>query len=262
MNVFNNPVSRFPWRRAFIILFWLVVWQVLARLIRNPIVLVGPWETLGALRQLIPSADFWLSIAHSFQKISLGFLAAFLAGILLGSCAYGFPWLREFLEPVMILMRSIPVASFVILALIWIGSGNLSVFIAFLVVLPMIYVNTLSGLNSTDKQLLEMAAVFRIPLRKKIRFIYFPALLPYVMNGCRIALGMGWKSGVAAEVIGLPANSIGERLYMSKIYLETADLFAWTFTIIVISSWSERLFLFLLSLFERKGNTSHAGKPS
>ncbi len=252
MNKLYNFIPRFPWRRAFIIFFWLFAWQLLTRLIDNHIILVGPWETLGALRRLIPSGDFWLSVAHSFQKISLGFLSAFLAGILLGSSAYRFPLLQEFLEPVMTLIRSIPVASFVILALIWVGSGQLAVLIAFIVVLPMIYVNTLSGLKSTDPQLLEMAQVFSIPLWKRIRFIYVPALLPYLINGCRIALGMSWKSGVAAEVIGLPSVSIGERLYMSKIYLETADLLAWTFTIIVVSSLSERVFLFLLSRISRE----------
>lgn len=262
MNKFFKSIIRFPWRRSLIIVFWLLAWQLLTQLIHNHIVLVGPWETLGALRQLIFSKGFWLSIAHSFQKISLGFLSAFLMGIFLGSSAYRFPWLQEFLEPVMTLTRSIPVASFVILALIWIGSENLAVFIAFMVVLPMIYVNTLSGLKSTDKNLLEMAFIFHIPLWKKIRFIYLPALLPYLMNGCRIALGMSWKSGVAAEVIGLPSSSIGERLYMSKIYLETADLFAWTFTIVVVSSLSERIFLFLLSQFERKGKTIHESNPS
>ena len=152
----------------------------------------------------------------------------------------------------MVLMRSVPVASFIILALIWIGSSQLAVLIAFIVVLPMIYVNTLSGLKSTDASLLEMAFVFRIPVWKRIRFLYIPALLPYLISGCRIALGMSWKSGVAAEVIGLPTTSIGERLYMSKIYLETADLFAWTFTIIVVSSLSERLFLSLLSWLQKE----------
>ena len=99
-------------------------------------------------------------------------------------------------------------------------------------------------------------------LWKKIRFIYLPALLPFLMNGCRMALGMSWKSGVAAEVIGLPSVSVGERLYMSKIYLETADLFAWTFTIIIVSTLSEHIFLFLLSRLQRKGKTNHATDPS
>lgn len=245
----TSPVT---WRKTGIILFWLLVWQAGAYLIHNDIILVGPLEAAKALFGLLPDSDFWLSIAYSFGKISLGFLGGFSAGILLGSGAYRYPLIREFLEPVMTLMKSIPVASFVILALIWAGSDKLAVLIAFLVVLPMIYVNTLAGLTSTDPKLLEMAAVFRIPAWKKIRFIYLPALIPYLISGCRIALGMSWKSGVAAEVIGLPTHSIGEHLYMSKIYLETASLFAWTFVIIVVSALFEKLFLLCLSSLQRR----------
>ena len=249
-NIIHTTKS--SWPKAIIILFWLVIWQSAAWLIHNNIVLVGPIEASKALFRLLPTTDFWLSIVHSFGKISLGFLCGFIAGILLGAGAYTYPLLREFLEPVMTLMKSIPVASFVILALIWAGSDKLAVLIAFLVVLPMIYVNTLAGLSSTDVQLLEMASIFRITLWKKLRFIYIPALIPYLISGCRIALGMSWKSGVAAEVIGLPTHSIGENLYMSKIYLETADVFAWTFVIIVVSALFEKLFLLCLSALQRK----------
>lgn len=261
-KIFSELQGPSPWRRIGIILFWLFIWQAGACLIRNTIILVGPWETFLTLFRIIPTRDFWLSIAHSFGKISFGFLAAFLTGILLGSGAYRFPLMQEFLEPVMALMKSTPVASFVILALIWVGSKHLAVLIAFLVVLPIIYVNTLAGLRSTDNKLLEMAAVFRIPSWKKIRFIYVPALLPYLISGCRVALGMSWKSGVAAEVIGLPSVSIGEHLYMAKIYLETADLFAWTFVIILVSSLFEKLFLILLSWIDRKGGTAGETDPS
>ena len=136
-----------------------------------------------------------------------------MIGLLLGSLAYHIPFVKELLEPPMLFFKSVPVASFVILALIWAGSRNLSIFIAFIVVLPVIYVNTISGL----------------------------------LSACRTALGMSWKSGVAAEVIGLPDHSIGERLYLSKIYLETADLFAWTLVIITISALFERIVLYLIS---------------
>lgn len=147
-------------------------------------------------------------------------------------------------------------ASFVILALIWIGSKNLSVFIAFLVVFPMIYVNTIAGLSSADSQLLEMARVFRMTGRKKFRYIYWPALLPYLLSGANISLGMSFKSGIAAEVIGVPSHSIGEKLYMAKIYFSTAELFAWTFVIIVISGLFEKVFLWLLKAAERKNTAS------
>ena len=246
------------WKKLSIILLWLGIWQITATFIHNPIMLVGPIEALQTLWGLLPSGDFWISIYQSFLRISIGFLTAFMIGLLLGSLAYHIPFVKELLEPPMLFFKSVPVASFVILALIWAGSRNLSVVIAFLVVLPVIYVNTLAGLQSTDPKLLEMAVVFRMPVWRKIRFIYLPALVPYLVSGCRIALGMSWKSGAAAEVIGLPEHSIGEHLYMAKIYLETADLFAWTLVIILVSAVFEQMVLFLISrLCPQRGEVTH-----
>ena len=214
-------------RKYFIWLFWIAVWQTANMLIHNNIIFVGPLDMVKALLELVRDSSFWASIFSSFARISLGFLGAFVLSILLGCLAYAFPLIRELLEPVMLLIKSVPVASFVILALIWIGSHNLAVFTSFLVVVPMIYVNTLSGLEHTDRKLLEMALVFRMPLWKQVRYIYIP-------------------SGVAAEVIGIPEGSIGEQLYYSKLYLDTAGLFAWTFVIIIVSAVFERIFLYFL----------------
>lgn len=236
-----------PARRAAVILFWLALWQLASMAIHNHILFASPADVLRSFAILIPTVDFWISTAWTFGKIILGFFTAFLAGILLGSLAFRFSFLKELLAPLVLLAKSIPVASFVILALIWVGSENLSVFIAFLVVLPMIYVNTIAGLESTDPRLLEMAEVFSVALPKRIRCIYIPALLPYLKSSCRVALGMSWKSGIAAEVIGVPAHTIGENLYMAKIYLATSDVFAWTIVIILISAGFEKLFLALLN---------------
>lgn len=244
-----KPTAR-SLKKAGIILFWLLAWQAASLAVHNSIILVGPLEVIRALWIQAAMPGFWKTIALSFGKISFGFLLAFGTGILTGGAACRFPLIKDFLEPLMSLIKSVPVASFVILALIWVGSKNLSVFIAFLVVFPIIYINTMAGFMSTDPKLLEMARVFHMQGGKKLFYIYRPALLPYLISGCRVALGMGWKSGVAAEVIGVPSYSIGEKLYMAKIYLSTADLFAWTLVIIAISAIFEKFFLWLLSLAE------------
>lgn len=243
---------RIPTRRLLIILFWIAVWQTVSMIIQNDIIFVGPADVVRSFFLLLPSPEFWLSIGRSFARISIGFACAFACGILAGSLAFRFRLLGELLDPIMMLIKSIPVASFVILALIWIGSDNLAVFISFLVVFPILYVNTISGLQSTDEKLLEMASVFSVGLSGRIRCIYLPALLPYLTSGCKVALGMSWKSGIAAEVIGVPAHTIGENLYMSKIYLATSDLFAWTIVIILVSALFEKLFLALIVRLTRQ----------
>lgn len=243
-------------RKILILLFWLALWQFFSYAIHNRILLVGPIETLKALAAQVSSAAFWKAIWFSFARIGLGFFLAFFAGLATGALSFRFPAFGELLEPAIQFMKAIPVASFVILALIWTGSRNLSVFISFMVVYPMIHINTVAGLSSTGQELLEMAQVFRVPLWKKALFIYRAALYPYLASACRTALGMGFKSGIAAEVIGVPDGSIGEGLYMAKIYLSTAELFAWTLVIIVISMFFEKVFLILLKASAGRGCTT------
>lgn len=241
-------------RTGIIIFIWIIIWQITALLINRSIFFVGPVEVCLALMQQIQTADFWRTIMQSSLRICGGFLLAFLAGSVIGMTASRIRLLQEFLEPAMSLLQSVPVASFVILALIWIGSENLSILISFVVVVPVIYRNTLQGMVSADEKMLELAQVFRISRWKKLLYIYRPVLFPYLYSASRIAFGMAWKSGVAAEVIGVPDFSIGEKLYMSKIYLSTAELFAWTLVIIVVSRVFEAVFLKVLSLLDVKRN--------
>ena len=181
-------------RRLSIILFWIVLWQTAASLIRNHIFLVGPVDTLRALCEQIVLPDFWSAIAFSFGRISIGFFLAFFLVLFTGSLAYRFPIVDEFLEPPVQLMKTVPVASFVILALIWTGSKNLSVFISFLVVYPMIHVNTKAGLISADRELLEMAEVFHVPFIRRALYIYRTALYPY-LKSARQCMPMDRKMG-------------------------------------------------------------------
>ena len=113
-------------------------------------------------------------------------------------------------------------------------------------VLPIIYTNVLDGIGAVDKNLLEMAEVFQVPAGRRLRYIYISQVLPFFRSGCSIALGLCWKSGIAAEVIGIPDHSIGEHLYNAKVYLDTPDLFAWTLVIVLISIAFEKLFLTVL----------------
>lgn len=235
-------------RRTLIILLWLAVWQIAALWIDNHILLVGPIRVLQSFVSNVTAPGFLITILYSLARIGLGFFLALFAGLLFGAVNCRFTILEELLAPVIQTLKSIPVASFVVLLLIWFGSGRLSFFISFLIVFPNVYVNTIAGLKSADAKLLEMAEVFGMGRWNRFFYIYRPALMPYLISCLKISLGMSWKSGVAAEVIGLPDHSLGERLYMSKIYLDTAGLFAWTLTIVLVSFLFEKAVLFLINL--------------
>lgn len=221
--------------------FWLALWQAAAWWVDAPILLVSPAAAVIRLAELMGEDGFWQACLFTVGRIFAGFLAGCLAGLLLAALAYRRGWVRQLLGPLVAAVKAVPVASFVILALLWVSSRNLSVLVSGLIGFPIIYTNVLSGLESTDPKLLEMARVFRVPFLRRLRGIYLTGVLPYLRSGMGIAMGLCWKSGVAAEVIGIPSGSVGERLYTAKIYLETADLFAWTLAVVLLSVGCEKL---------------------
>ena len=238
-------------RRAGAVLFWLVVWQAAAMAIGQEVFLVSPVQALRTLLQLLPRADFWHRVGFSAGRILLGFGLGVVCSAVLAVAAEVCPAAETLLAPVLQLVKATPVASFIILALVWVRGSSLSVLISFLMVLPVLYGAVRTGIQAADPQLLEMAKVFRLPLGRRLRAVWLPAVLPAFRQGCSVALGICWKSGVAAEVIGLPNGSIGDALYRAKITLSTGELFAWTFVIIVLSAAFEKLFLRALDALSR-----------
>ena len=226
--------------------FWLAVWQCAAMAVGQEVFLVSPVQALRTLVQLLPRADFWQRVGFSSGRILLGFVLGAVVSVVLAVFSARWSAADALLAPVMQLVKATPVASFIILALVWVRGSALSVLISFLMVLPVLYGAVRTGIAGADVQLLEMAAVFRLPPTRRLRAIWLPAVLPAFRQGCSVALGICWKSGVAAEVIGLPNGSIGDALYRAKITLATGELFAWTFVIILLSAGFEKLFLFAL----------------
>lgn len=232
--------------KIWAVLIWLFVWEITARAIGQEILLVSPVTVIGKLFGMAEERDFWSSVLFTVCRIASGFLTAFFTGVVLAWIGSFHPFIKELAAPLMAAIKAAPVASFIILILIWVPSRNLSFIISFLIALPVIYTNVLYGIENTNQDLLEMADVFKVPLGKRIWYIYLSETMPYLRAACSISLGLCWKAGVAAEVIGIPAGSIGERLYEAKIYLQTPDLFAWTLTIILFSIGFEKIFLFII----------------
>ena len=212
----------------------------------QPLLLPSPVSVASRLRVLCFTASFWRSVALSSGRILGGFALGALLGITLAVPARVCAWVRDLLYPLVSVVKAIPVASFVILSLVWLKSASLSVFIACLMSFPAVYLGVFEGIGNADGQLLEMAEVFRVPMARRVREIYFPAVLPAFRTAVSLSVGLCWKAGVAADVIGLPRGTLGERLYNSKVYFLTADLFAWTVVIVLLSVCFERVFLFVL----------------
>ena len=247
---------------AACVLFWLAVWQVGAMLLGQELLLVSPVRAAGRLLELIPTEGFLRSVAFSSGRILGGFGLGLTCGTLLALLAGKFRFVRTLLAPLVAAVKAVPVASITVLALVWVSSRNLSVLVTFLIALPVVYSNMLESLGSLDPKLTEMAELYHISGWKRFAGVYLSQLLPGFCSAAKLAIGLSWKSGAAAEVIGIPSGSIGEKLYEAKVYLETADLFAWTIAVILLSWLSEKLFLFLVGLAVRAVSGKNAFRCS
>lgn len=214
---------------------WLVIWQVAYFAVGEDLLLASPAAVFLRCLSLLAEPLFWSVVGGSLGRILSGFLLGLLLGSLIALATAHSQFAYRFFSLPLGVVKAAPVASFVILALLWVGKENLSAFIAFLMVLPMVWSNVHEGIVRTDPKLLEMAQVYRLSKTTVLRRITLPSVLPYFFSAAKVGLGFSWKAGIAGEVIAIPPASIGMQLYNAKIYLETTDLFAWTAIIIVLS---------------------------
>ena len=217
------------------VLFWLGVWQLAAAAVGQELLLPGPAAVGRRLLELAAGAVFWQTALASLLRIFGGLLLGVALGALLAGLTAWVPLLDWVLTPAVKVVRATPVASFILLVYLWVERGRVPGLISALMVLPVVWGNVTRGLAETDPRLLELARAYGFGRGRTLRRIYIPSVLPYFASGCRTALGLAWKAGVAAEVLCQPQNAIGTQIYNTKYYLETPSLFAWTLVVIALS---------------------------
>jgi len=235
------------------LLFWTAVWFLAAKLMDNPLLLPDPLQVLRCLGNLMLTASFWQTVAITIGRILLGILSAVLLGCVLAVVTVSSRLLEVLIAPAMTAMQATPVASFTILVLIWLDRDYVPVLICGMMVLPVVYNSVSTGIRVTDPQLLEMAKVYRLSRFQILRRIYVPSVLPFFQTACINSVGLGWKAGIAAEVLTVPKHSIGRMIADSKLYLMTEELFASTLVVIGLSLLLQKIMLRLL-----QGRESHA----
>ncbi len=234
------------WMKLLAVAIWLAIWFIVAIIINDSFKFPGPVETLKALFGNIVSGDgFFRTVLTSLLRILLGLAGSFILGLVLGVTAGIKKGFADFLEPIVTVIKSTPVMSFIILAMIWFRFSTVPIIICFLMCFPIIYSNIREGISQTDKKLLDMAKLYKVKPTRVIRGIYLKSVKPYFYSAANICLGLGFKVTVAAEVLASPDYGIGSRLYDAKIYLEPVEVFAWTFVILVLSYLLEQLLKFI-----------------
>ena len=244
----NNSIKKQLTRFAPLlsVLFWLLLWFLLALLFDQPLLLPTPMAVLKKMGELFVTGSFWLTVALSLSRVFTGILAALLLGTVLAFLTVRFSLLHHLFSPLLSLLKTTPVVSVIFLLLLFIGRSTVPLVIAFAMAMPIVWSNVREGLLATDRRLLEMASSFRVPRGRMIKSILLPSVVPYFLAACRAGVGIAFKAGIAAEVLAVPERSIGRAIYESKLYLLTDELFAYTLTVVVISAVIEYAVLSLL----------------
>ena len=210
-------------KKALIALIYLAVWEAASLLVGRELLLPAPLATVRRLFELLAKGESWAYAGLSLLRIMSGYLLGVLAGVLLAVLTARSRFAESLLSPLRGVVKATPVTSFILLALLWLNSSLVPLFISFLMVLPMVWADTADAILHTDPRLVEMGRVFGLSRTKIVRKIFVPSVLPQFLAACTTSLGFAWKSGVAAEIIALPLRSIGYQLYEAKLRIETLD---------------------------------------
>lgn len=239
-------------RSIIIGLTWVALWAGAAAMVGQSLLLPSPLQTLRALWGMVQEIAFWKAAGLSMLRVVAGFLLGAFCGVALAVLTSRYSLLHDFFAPMLSVIKATPVASFIVLALVWLRTDTVPVFTTVLVVLPVTWANVASGIGAVDADLLEMTRAFRLNPLRRLRYLYWPSVRPYFYAAVTTGMGMAWKAGVAAEVIAIPRFSMGNRLYSAKVYLDTPSLFANTLVIVLLSVLLEKFVAHAIGHNERK----------
>lgn len=231
--------------------FWILMWQFAHLIIGRDVYVPSPFVVFERLFELVQEKNFWVIVYHSMYRVAVGVFLSLAVGLILGVLSGLYRWLHDLLNPLVVVIKSTPVISIIIIALVWFKSTQVPIFIGFLMCFPIVWTNAVAGIHQVDKKLLEMAKVYHVPASKVLKHIYLPSLTPYVTAAMVTALGLGWKVSVAAEVLSHPRKAIGSELHSSKAYVDTPSLFAWTLVVVLLSLLFEVAFVKITKKYRR-----------
>lgn len=253
-NLPTKSENKYKWYFTSIFIpavLWVGLWHLASLRVGQELLLPGPLVVAERLSELVVTADFWKELTASLLRITVGVLGGTILGGVLAVVTWFLPLGHHLLAPMMKTIQATPVVSFILLVLLWTKRDYVPAVVSCLMVLPLVWSSTRTGLEETDPKLLELGKTYGFSLLKTCKLIYFPCAFPYFLTALSNSISLGWKSGVAAEVICQPPYAVGTEMSLSRIYLDTPTLFAWTAVVIVLSGLMERCLRVLGHIFGR-----------
>ena len=218
------------------VLFVVLLWQWNAVRIDNSFIFPYPIDVYQELISLLTSIRTYEIILASFQRLLLAIAIALMFGVLLGLISGIVPILAELLSPIVTSLRTLPVASVIVVILILYGQSYSLYVITFLMLFPILYEATRQGVLNIDDTLIEALSLEKRRYFFEIVWIYFPLSIPFIKTGLLQSIGIGFKVLVMAEFIAQSPVSIGRALYLGRVNIQYEQVFAWTIIIIFIVS--------------------------
>lgn len=219
----------------------LLVWQVMAGYMEQPGLIPSVAELIKALFQLFGSETFYISISATVLRGILGLFISLGVALVAAILFARNDLLYELFRPLLTIMRSVPVISFILLALVFLDSESIPLMIAFLTMFPLLAENLTKGILNLQPGLSLMAHRFGISHINKLMHIYYPQLKPFLFSGLASAAGFGWRAIIMGEVLAQCAFGIGGEMKRAQLFISVPELVAWTIIAIVISFLTDKV---------------------
>lgn len=223
--------------------FWFIIWTIIAKLIDSPVIMPSPLAVLKSSLLLLSDGFFWTITLHTSIKIIIGLIFGIIIGIFLILFGYNCKIVRWIIDPLINFIKTTPVAALIVVLLIWVGSDKIAINLVMAVVVPNIYLTILEDLRTYDSKILELLKVYKVNSLYKTKYILIPQAIDSTQKSWAFVFGFAWKAGISGEIISQAKDTLGNQIYLSKVYLETDTLFAYVFLMIIITFILERLFI-------------------
>ena len=223
---------------AIIVAAW---WALAETRFRYTGIIPSPAATLRIILEEMRRDSFSMAVLSTLERALVSFFVSFAAASVLAIMAHYRKFVGHLLNPFIVICRAMPVVALILILLITVGSRMLPVAVAFLVVFPLCYENMRAAIAQTDTKLIMMARVFKVPKIRQITGIYIPAMMPLIFSSIVAGFGLNLKVVISAEVMGLPAMSIGYLILFAQQGFNFAVSFAWVVIAVILCFASESI---------------------
>ncbi len=233
------------------LLVFILIWYVLSIAINLELIMPTPARSFQQLGEIIKHITFWDALANTLSRALQSFFVAMFLALFLAVCSTLSRPLYYFLSPVVIVSRAVPTMSVILLSLIWFSSKITPMFIALLIIFPMLYSQFYSSFNNIDSDLIEMSKLYRVTKVTMVTRFLVPYILPSYFDSVRSGISLNLKLIIAAEVLAQTRDSMGVMMQRASIFLDTPSLIAWTLSAIILSYLLEMVVVALKKIFVR-----------